>query len=43
MICFSIIYMQEFDGYTLFTPSSPQEEVTATILMDNGHYIIKII
>ena len=29
IICFSIVYTQEFDGYTLFTPSSPQEEEIA--------------
>ena len=40
IICFSIIYTQEFDGYTLFTPSSPQEEEIATVLMNNDHHII---
>ena len=37
IICFSIASMQEFDGYTLFTPSTQEEDSTTTILMNNNY------
>ena len=35
IIFLSVSNMQEFDGYTLFTPFSVDEEVVTTILMNN--------
>ena len=40
IIFFSIASMEPFDGYTLFTPSSHQEELATTLLMDNDYNII---
>ena len=40
IIYFSVINMQVFDGYTLYTPFSSEENVVTTILMDNEYNFI---
>ena len=41
IILYSFIFMQEFDGYTLFTPSASNIDVE-TILMDNDYNFINV-
>ena len=36
----TLITEDVYDGYTLFTPSSHQEELATTLLMDNDYNII---
>ena len=40
IIFFSIASMEPFDGYTLFTPSTHDEEVITTLLMNNDYETI---
>ncbi len=40
IIFLSVSNMQEFDGYTLFTPFSVDEEVATTILINNEYDIL---